>query len=521
LNEKILNVLGASWDKPGPFLIPNIDLRTSQDRISEAIVRKWLADSVEALNLSYGKATAIVLKDPRIALFLPLWRAALAQAGFAPQFIVVYRNPLEVAASLRARNGQALRQSLLLWQLYNLKALEPLAAGGCGTIVSYGQLLENPAATLKSAFEDLQVDVKPLQAPEAAALAEFIAPEDCHHAFDSTDVDRAPWCARQVRDMWDLLTGWSAQKESIRGEAIGHLRESFDEAVMLTGAPKRITRQQLDTLDDEALAPPVRPGRRSFATAKPRDANSAPLVLHYHLFKNAGTSVDEILIRNFGSRWATEEFSHSDPGSNVAAVQAYLRDKPDLLALSSHTALLPVPDLGGRRIIPVIFIRHPIDRLKSAYEFERRQAADTLGARLAKKNEFTDYLRELLVNPGNRQARNFQTHRLAFNEPPEKGSEKERALRTLKKLEFIGLVEAFDKSMERLTGLMETHFTNFRRATVKKNATRHATNLDRRLGEIRSEIGDGLYKELIAANATDLEVFNVVSDAYAESALSK
>ena len=33
------------------------------------------------------------------------------------------------------------------------------------------------------------------------------------------------------------------------------------------------------------------------------------VILHYHLFKNAGTSVDRLLQRNFPDAWATREFS--------------------------------------------------------------------------------------------------------------------------------------------------------------------------------------------------------------------
>ncbi len=32
------------------------------------------------------------------------------------------------------------------------------------------------------------------------------------------------------------------------------------------------------------------------------------IVAHYHLFKNAGTSVDAILAKNFGSNWSKIEF---------------------------------------------------------------------------------------------------------------------------------------------------------------------------------------------------------------------
>jgi hypothetical protein len=515
LNEKILAALGATWDRPGPFLLPAVDLPTSSERVSAAIASKFLPDAVEALRHSWGTSGAIVLKDPRIVLFLPLWRAALAEAGYAPRFVLVCRNPLEVAASLRERNRLALRSSLLLWQTYNLPALELETSDALGAVVSYERLLENPVDALKHLFEELRIGIEPLEPDASSALREFIAPQDRHHVASTEDLSQTPYCARQVLDAWNLLENWSALSPGRRNAAIGRLRKRFDEAVLFAGSPKFIGRQQQAALGEKFARPAVVRGR-STKLAVAYDAKNCPLVLHYHLFKNAGTSVDEILIRNFGSLWATEEFPPCGIKSNVAAVEAYLRGRPDLVALSSHTALLPVPDLGGRKVIPVVFIRHPIDRLKSAYEFERRQGADTFGSRLAKESDFAGYLRGLLASPRNRQARNFQAHRLAFNEPPEAGSEEERAMTTLKTLEFVGLVEAFDESVKRMSRLLTPYFSKFELTTVRKNITRRETRLiEERQSDIRSEIGTGLYSELIAANDLDLKIFGCISNDYA------
>jgi hypothetical protein len=425
----------------------------------------------------------------------------------------MFRNPLEVAGSLRARNGMAVRQSLLLWQTYNLCALE-FVGGANVAMVSYERLLNSPADTVGRAFDKLELPVDPLKPDAADALRAFISAEDRHHVLGADDLSRAPLCAAQIREMWELLTRWDTFTPRNRKKALAGLSKAFDEAVIFAGTPKRAGPKQLTKLGlDREPAPAQRSGRPA-DRARAYDAKICPLVLHYHLFKNAGTSVDEILSRNFGSGWATAEFPPSDAGSNVAAVEAYLRGKLDILALSSHTALLPKPDLDGRAVIPVIFIRHPIDRLNSAYEFERRQAADTLGSRLAKAYDFTGYLRALLASPGNRQARNFQSNRLAFNEPQEAGSEEERAVRTLEALDFVGLVEAFDASMERLATLLGPMFAGFESATVRKNASRGSDALGERLARIRSEIGGGLYDELIVENGSDLRIFDLVRNRY-------
>jgi hypothetical protein len=248
-----------------------------------------------------------------------------------------------------------------------------------------------------------------------------------------------------------------------------------------------------------------------------RGSSKRTLIFHYHLFKNAGTSVDELLRRNFGSRWVSQEF----PGNrreNAAGVAAFICDTPHLQAISSHTALLPVPKISGVKIFPIIFIRHPIDRLRSAYEFERRQNANTAGARLAKIHDFAGYLRELLRNPRHRQIRNFQTFRLSHNEVPRYGSELQRAISTVEQLPFVGLVERFDEALKILSLCVRPLVPRFPTYALHRNwsAIRDNTLLNR-LAAVQTALGPELYSEICVANADDLVIHQLVNDRFEKS----
>ena len=39
----------------------------------------------------------IVLKDPRITVLTSFWDRALREAGYVPHYVIMVRNPLEVA----------------------------------------------------------------------------------------------------------------------------------------------------------------------------------------------------------------------------------------------------------------------------------------------------------------------------------------------------------------------------------------------------------------------------------------
>src|SRR5262249_10894079 len=144
------------------------------------------------------------------------------------------------------------------------------------------------------------------------------------------------------------------------------------------------------------------------------------------------------------------EFPPRGQADHQQAVRRLILDNPNLAALSSHTLTLPVPEIEGVEIFPILFVRHPLDRLKSAYEFERQQEAVTVGSELAKGRDVGGYIKARLVVPGDRACRDFQVYRLAMAVPVAEGTERERALMALDRLPFVGLVEAFGASVAAL-----------------------------------------------------------------------
>ena len=249
-----------------------------------------------------------------------------------------------------------------------------------------------------------------------------------------------------------------------------------------------------------AAAPETRP-----ETDPPSGPESAPesppatrtVILHYHLFKNAGTSLDQILQRNFGDRWATREFP-ARPGGNTAEVEAWIRDTPEASVFSTHTALGPLPQVEGVRIVSVMLLRDPIDRIRSAYRFEHRQEADTWGAKLAKEHDFEGYVRARLARPGDRQCRNFQTHRLASMVPGD-APELERALEAARRITVLGNVADFDDAVQRLAAEIGDLCPDFAwTRDTKANVSKQSTS-----GEASNPAFDALLQE---ANADDLAV---------------
>lgn len=224
---------------------------------------------------------------------------------------------------------------------------------------------------------------------------------------------------------------------------------------------------------------------------------SRTVVLHYHLFKNAGTSVDQILKAYFGPAWVTAEFPTQD-NDNTVAVEDWIAGRPEAQVFSSHTMVGPFPQVDGVEIIPVILLRDPVARIVSAYRFEVKQDADTWGAQLAKAHDLEGYVQARLARQNDRQCRNFQVSRLA-SICPGAASEYTRALNALKLLNahgVVGRVEQFDAFTAALKARLDPHFADFVPTPIQANKSQ-SENSNKDL------LSDAVLTLLAKANAED------------------
>ena len=238
------------------------------------------------------------------------------------------------------------------------------------------------------------------------------------------------------------------------------------------------------------------------------------IVAHYHFFKNAGTSVDVILKQNFGAAWSQIEFPKISQQSNSQLVQNWLVKQQNISAFSSHTALFPLPILDNTLVLPIVFLRHPIIRLWSVYNFERkhRQILNH-SIKLAQEKDFAGYLNYQLDQAPNRSCRNFQTYRFSWlNSQPDK-TELEQALNGLDLLPIVGIVAEFDLSMELYRQAIAKYYPLFQVQSVHKNITSEG-NLSQteKLDLIRANLDQNTYQRLLDANQDDLQLYEAAKN---------
>lgn len=233
---------------------------------------------------------------------------------------------------------------------------------------------------------------------------------------------------------------------------------------------------------------------------------TSPIIFHFHLFKNAGTSVDALLQQSFSGRWEEREFQ-----GNVAEIKLqtakWVQTNPDLIAFSSHTAIWSQPSGYEPRIFPIIFVRHPLDRIESVYEYERIQEIQNFPATLAKTHDFVGYVTQRNLFDG--QCRNFHVSRLTQFQAEPSGSELEDALIAMNHFPVVGVVDRFQISMD----VYRHHAANLGLSiatnNVHLNATREASlSLTERLAKLKERVGTTFFEQLEQSNMDDIRFYD-------------
>lgn len=243
------------------------------------------------------------------------------------------------------------------------------------------------------------------------------------------------------------------------------------------------------------------------------------VILHYHLFKNAGTSLDAAFKENFSEEkgeWVTKEFPNQ-PAANREQVRQWILDNPQAKCFSSHTAIFPVPEFEDIEVFPVIFVRHPIDRIASAYSFEKKQGGNTFGPTLARNTSLTGYIETRLSLPHDRQCRDFHAHRLATMFDASQGNEAKRAKNALASLPFIGLVEKYADSLKVLEKMLRNEgFSEIKLNALERNVSRSSKNsISEKVAQLNEQLGE-VFEFLVNSNKIDLDLWENLYEKFYE-----
>ena len=238
------------------------------------------------------------------------------------------------------------------------------------------------------------------------------------------------------------------------------------------------------------------------------------VLLHCHLFKNAGTTIDWALKRSLGCGFVNHRRDRAMIKGGMRYVEKYLALRGYVMAVSSHHMPFdPGFESQRFRYWHIIMLRHPIARSASVYQYEKIQPPASLGARMAKKHDMRGYFQWRMQDDAPVVIRNFQTRYLAGRKHP---------ARKLQDLDFdtalmrarlpnvlVGFVERFDESMVLFESILREHFRKLDLAHVKQNQN-HTRPKDS-IAYLREALGETLFLKLNAENALDLRLYETLA----------
>lgn len=238
-----------------------------------------------------------------------------------------------------------------------------------------------------------------------------------------------------------------------------------------------------------------------------------PILVHYHIFKNAGCSVDASLKASFGASWVEFEGLHAHDIQSSVQLTRFLEANRNIRAVSSHLARPPLPWEG---CLPVVFLRHPLLRARSVYEFTRRDPAQPFSD-VARANGFVGYIQWALRRErGSIVIRNYQVVHLSQAswrcpdildaDAGQRDLEEAKALLT--DWGIAGIVEAYALSAGTFQAHYGTFLPGFEFKDVRINATSPtADSSEEQIEQCRKLLGTTLRDDFMESNALDMALY--------------
>ena len=233
------------------------------------------------------------------------------------------------------------------------------------------------------------------------------------------------------------------------------------------------------------------------------------VILHYHFLKNAGMSIESMLHRSFGSFFSSIDTPERDGHISPDELLPHLRAHPQLRAISSHQIRYPVPCAPGFLFFDVCFLRDPLDRIRSMYDYfrEKPSPGDPVSdfANAHPLGEFAaSLIREMPWYVSDAQV-NLLANGIA-NDVPAPG-DFDRAAAKMLRTSFLGVVDCFEESLRAGQHFLQPVFPTLDCTPETENVSSggDGTVADR-IAMLREACRPDVFEELIRINSGDAKL---------------
>lgn len=235
IHDEIFEAMGMQWTTS------NLVRPFAMNWWRGARIQTLKRELAEIVQREIGKHNGLWgFKDPRTVRLLPLWLELIEELGLDPRFLLVTRNPGDVAKSLFSRDQIDPLYAEIMWLEHNADAVLSLR-GKIDAIVEYSRWISDPVEQAQYMLERLHLDWKGTPEEIKRITDEVISPDLRHHVSEGTSANlpltASFYRALLNRDLTKLVS----------------LSETFNAArgftqVVLTNVRRELEMQMIDQL---------------------------------------------------------------------------------------------------------------------------------------------------------------------------------------------------------------------------------------------------------------------------------
>ena len=245
------------------------------------------------------------------------------------------------------------------------------------------------------------------------------------------------------------------------------------------------------------------------------------VICHYHIYKNSGSTFDRVLRGCFGDHHAAFDSPIPHFQTNQEQLVEIVSQNPSLTSVSSHQIYLPLPATMAFRAVGIVFVRHPLLRIRSIQRFEQRQKG---GDRQVDSNELENWLIKKFDAPEELGLlSNGQTNQLCrpYCRAPwfeERESRRvydiDQAITNLNQAQCVGRTEHFDADVARFIPILAAYGLTF--SPEQGLAENTSSNdfrepMEQQLETMKASLSGEMWDRLLHCNHQDLELYDYVS----------
>lgn len=214
LNVELMALSGLDWYDNCPM---------GRFLAGDSRLDPYKARAVNLLRERLDAYSCFAVKDPRMAVLLPFWRAVFEQVECDVAYLVAIRNPRSVVDSIVRRDGFGTVKIYYLWLEYVLATLLE-TTGHPRVVVDFDLFMADPTGQLERISRTLVLEANPESAHELDVFKNsFIAPELRHGRYEISDLNHDASIPPGLAELYASLLEIAADHRSIDNPEIASM----------------------------------------------------------------------------------------------------------------------------------------------------------------------------------------------------------------------------------------------------------------------------------------------------------